>query len=116
MAGSSGATGSGQGGQGRPDGSGDNASVGLGLDGAEVFDPGAEGEQLDAGGDPTGRDPGETVGRSDTGSGTGASFVPLADVLADYENRATRTLERADIPPSVRALVRAYFDALAGRQ
>jgi hypothetical protein len=77
-----------------------------------VYDPG---EQLDAGGAGSGDDPGQTVGEGDTGSGRGGAHVPYGEVLADYEQRATRALDRAAVPPSLRALVRAYFDNLAGR-
>ena len=75
----------------------------------------AKGDQIDAGGSSSGDDPGETVGEGDTGSGRGAAHVPYGEVLAEYEARATRALDRADVPPSLRALVRAYFDRLAGR-
>lgn len=114
VAGSSASSGTGRGGPGRPDGSGDNPSGGLDLSGDEatVFDPG---DELDAGGSNTGTDPGQTVGRGNTGSSRGGSHVPYGRVLADYEARATRALDRADVPPSLRALVRAYFDNLAGR-
>ncbi len=98
---------------GTPNGSGDNASTGLDLSGDEatVYDPG---DDLAAEGGGQG-DAGETVGRGDTASGRGPARVPAAEVLDSYERRAITALERADVPPSVRALVRAYFDALSGR-
>jgi hypothetical protein len=113
VGGSSAPTGSGQGGVGRPNGSGNNPSVGLdtsGQNGPVVYDPG---DQLDAGGVNGGTDPGQTVGRGNGQTGSGAAFVPLSDVIADYRDRAGRAVERADIPPSQRDLVRDYFDTLA---
>jgi hypothetical protein len=114
VGGSNASNGSGQGGVGTPNGSGNNPSGGLDTSGDEVtvFDPG---EQLDAGGTATGNDPGQTVGQGSASSGQNGARVPVADVLGDYEERATRALERADIPPSLRDFVRAYFDNLAGR-
>ena len=43
----------------------------------------------------------------------GGTFVPLSDALPRYRAEATRALDTLDIPPSLRALIRAYFDALA---
>jgi hypothetical protein len=106
-------TGQGQGGAGTPNGSGNNPSVDLTLGDVEIFDPGTPGEQIDAGGRPTGNDPGQTTGQGDTTSRAGGAYVPVADVLADYQARATEALESTDIPPSLRALVRDYFDRLA---
>jgi hypothetical protein len=41
--------------------------------------------------------------------------VPLADALSSYAQEATTALDATAVPPSVRALVVAYFDALQGR-
>jgi hypothetical protein len=78
-----------------------------------VFDPGSAGETFNVGGNPTGNDPGQTVGQGNTTSGTGGSYVPVNQVIADYLAQATSALDQADIPPSMRALIQAYFDALA---
>jgi hypothetical protein len=106
-------SGQGRGGVGTPDGSGSNPSTDLTFGDAEIFDPGTEGDRLDTPGTRTGDDPGQTAGRGNTSSNRGGAYVPLADVVADYEAQATEALGRADIPPSLRALVRAYFDQLA---
>ncbi len=114
MGGASGATGSGRGGQGTANGSGNNPSVGL-EESATVYDPagGTDGEQLQAdtrGGE--GRT--ETVGRGQGQTRAGPAVVPLADVLPRYDAEATAALDRLAIPPSQRDLVRAYFDSLGG--
>jgi hypothetical protein len=104
-------TGSGTGGPGRPNGSGNNPSTGLDLTGDEltVFDPG---DIFDAGGVNSGQDPGTTSGRGNGASGSGGTRVPVADALPAARDAAGRALERASVPPSLQALVRAYFDNL----
>jgi hypothetical protein len=98
---------------GTPNGTGHNASVGIGTNtDPQVFDPGTPGETENAGGNPSGDDPGQTVGTGNTTSSAGGSFVPLSRVIAAYETQATAALDRADVAPSVRALVRSYFDLL----
>ena len=110
-------TGSGRGGKGTANGSGDNASVGL-QEGATVFDPddgSTDGDQLIAEGDAAdGRN--ETVGKGDGATRRGGRIVPLADAFPTYDAEATTALDRLQVPPSVRALVRAYFDGLGGRR
>jgi hypothetical protein len=44
----------------------------------------------------------------------GAARVPVADVIDRYARQATTAVDRAGIPPSVRDLVRDYFERLAG--
>ena len=110
-------TGSGRGGKGTANGSGDNASVGL-QEGATVFDPddgSTDGDQLIAEGDAAdGRN--ETVGKGDGATRRGGRIVPLADAFPTYDAEATTALDQLQVPPSVRALVRAYFDGLGGRR
>ncbi|MGH9243683.1 MAG: hypothetical protein ACRD29_05070, partial [Acidimicrobiales bacterium] len=106
-------TGQGQGGVGNPDGSGFNPSVDLQFGDVEIFDPGTPGDELDTGGTPTGTDPGETTGRGNTSSQAGGSYVPWGDVFSGYQRQATEALDRTSIPPSLRVLVREYFDRLA---
>lgn len=38
--------------------------------------------------------------------------MPYLDVLADYRERATRTIERPGFPVELRDLVRDYFDRI----
>ncbi|MGH9285485.1 MAG: hypothetical protein ACRD0M_07400 [Acidimicrobiales bacterium] len=87
----------------------------MGIQSATVFDPppaSTAGAQLNAGG--AGNEgPSETVGRTDGPSRAGAALVPVASVLPRYAAEATRALETLSLPPSLRALVRAYFDGLA---
>jgi hypothetical protein len=40
--------------------------------------------------------------------------VPLSEAAARHEARATEAVERGDLSPSQRALVRAYFDQITG--
>jgi hypothetical protein len=81
----------------------------------EVFDPVAVGadDQVQVSG--TGEGEGRTVGRADGPTQDGVRRTPVADVLPAYTAQATEALDRAAVPPSVRDLVRAYFDALAGK-
>jgi hypothetical protein len=82
-----------------------------------VFDPqaGTDGETLDVDGRSTNGESGAPVGRRDTASSTGQARVPLSQILAEYQQRATAASEQADLSPAARALVRAYFDRLAER-
>ena len=83
---------------------------------ATVYDPagGTDGEQLQAGTRP-GEGRTETVGRGQGQTRVGPAVVPLAEVLPRYDAEATDALDRLAIPPSQRALVRAYFGSLGGR-
>jgi len=111
--GGSGSDGQGQGGTGRPaGGSGDTGDEP--VEGS-VFDPPSftDGEELDAGGG-TGTGDGSTVGAGDGPTTGGSGRVPVADVIERYARQATTAVDRPGIPPSVRDLVRDYFDRLAG--
>jgi hypothetical protein len=79
-----------------------------------VYDPSASnGPDLNAGG-PVGAGPtGGTVGQGAGPNTAGPASVPVSDALPRYEPQATAALDRLDLPPSVRDLVRAYFDGLA---
>jgi hypothetical protein len=81
----------------------------------EVFDPVAAGgdDQVQVTG--TGDGESRTVGQADGPTQAGTRRTPVADLLPQYEAQATEALDRAAVAPSVRDLVRAYFDALAGR-
>ncbi|MGH9021838.1 MAG: hypothetical protein ACRDV9_01840, partial [Acidimicrobiia bacterium] len=105
----------GQGGTGRRSrvgGSGENASVGLQR--AMVYDPIAEGQGDQVGlGGIAGAGPDRVVGRGQGPTRSGAVRVPLERALPRYRTEATRALQALDIPPSMRALVRAYFESLS---
>lgn len=107
----------GQGGTGRQSrvgGSGENASVGLAR--ATVYDPIAEGQGDQVGlGGIAGTGPDRVVGRGQGPTRGGAVRVPLERALPRYRAEATRALQALDIPPSMRALVRAYFESLAAQ-
>jgi len=115
VGGANGSTGSGQGGQGTPDGTGTNDAPAVEQD-PTVFDPGVatDGETLDAGGTPNGGDSTE-VGKGQGTSTAGGSRVPVSGALPRYEEKATRALDQAKVPPSVRSLVDDYFRRLAQR-
>ena len=113
MGGTNAAQGSGQGGPGTPDGTGDNPSVGLQT--ATVFDPPpatTAGQQLNVNGQ-QGEGPTQQAGKVDGPSQRNTAQVPLADVLPRYTAEATRALGQLNIPPSQRALVQSYFSSLA---
>ena len=114
MSGTNAATGSGQGGAGTPNGTGNNPSVG--LQEATVFEPppaGTPGDQLNTTGQ-LGDGPTQGAGRGNGPSTVHAGQVPLAQVLPRYQSEATAAVARLNLPPSQRALVQAYFSALAG--
>jgi len=115
VGGTNAATGSGQGGQGRPNGSGNNASVGIQSD-PKIFDPAfTNGDQLL--GDPLANGgPGEVQGKVAGANQAGGVVTPLAEALPRYAAQATDALDTLSIPPSLRDLVRAYFDQLAEKQ
>lgn len=101
----------GRGGPGTPNGSGHNASVG--LQPATVYDPvpGGDGEQINLGGRP-GQGPTTAAGRGQGLNRVTGAQVPLERALPRYRSEATRALDSLNLPPSLRALVRAYFDSL----
>jgi hypothetical protein len=111
VGGTNAATGSGSGGPGTANGTGNNASVGLQQ--ATVYDPteGTDGEQIQLGGRP-GQGPTFNAGKGQGPSRATGARVPLERALPRYRAEATRALDSLDLPPSLRALVRAYFDSL----
>jgi hypothetical protein len=106
--------GSGQGGTGTAAGTGTNASIGLQT--ATVYDPnrkGTDGDQLNVTGRP-GNGQSQVVGQGNLTDPVNAPLVPLAQAFPRYREQASEALSRLDIPPSMRAVVRAYFDSLDG--
>lgn len=108
-------TGSGQGGAGTAAGTGRNASVG--VQSATVYDPAVrstDGEQIDVQGSP-GNGSGQVVGQGDLTDPANAPLVPLTQAFPRYQAQASEALSRLDIPPSMRAVVRTYFESLDPR-
>jgi hypothetical protein len=56
---------------------------------------------------------GDIVGRADAPTQAGQSLVPYTDGLPSYLADAADALTRLELPPSLRAVVRNYFDLLA---
>lgn len=111
VAGSAGGQGSGRGGAGQS-GRGGPEAAGANQSEPTLFDPtGADGEDLEAGGSPNG-EPGEVIGQGNGTTNRGSAQVPLSEAVANHEDQATAALERGDLPPSKRDLVRNYFDQL----
>jgi hypothetical protein len=104
-------------GQGGPNTGGGTPNAGTPgeLDLETVYDPPSgtiDGEDVNLGGTDSGRGDSETVGSSQ-GQGTqNLGIVPYRDVLADYRERASRTIERPGFPVELRDLVRDYFDRI----
>ena len=80
---------------------------------ATVYDPiaGGDGEQINLGGRP-GQGPTTAAGRGQGLHRASGARVPLERALPYYRAEATRALDSLNLPPSLRALVRAYFDSL----
>jgi hypothetical protein len=81
-----------------------------------VYDPtrvGGDGEDLHLGGQDSGQGGESTVGQREGQGIANDSLVPYRDVLADYLDIATRTIERPGYPVELRDLVRTYFDTLS---
>jgi hypothetical protein len=74
-----------------------------------VYDPG---DTLDSGGSASGNDPGVTVGEGNGSTNRNNARVPIADALPAARDRAGRAMDSMAIPPSLEALVRAYFENL----
>jgi hypothetical protein len=74
---------------------------------------GTAGDQLNATGQ-LGDGPTQAAGKGNGPSTVRAGQVPLAQVLPRYQAEATAAVARLNLPPSQRALVQAYFSALAG--
>jgi len=102
----------GQGGQGtgtgHTDGSGNPSTD-------TIYDPvrGGNGETGTVGGG-TGSGQGGTIGTTDGQTNSGSANVPVSDVLGDYAAQATEAMNNPTVPPSIRALVLAYFNQLQG--
>jgi hypothetical protein len=82
-----------------------------------VFDPQeASGPTDEVNADPN-RSSGEseTVGKGNAPSTKSNGAVPLSSALPKYSERATAAVDQMQIPPSVRALVKAYFQRMAER-
>lgn len=112
VGGATGPTGNGRGGRGSPEGTGAHASVGLQT--TTVYDPARsrQGRQVDVEGR-QGEGPSEITGKEQGPTRAGDALVPLERVFPRYRDEASRALATLDIPPSLRALVRAYFESLA---
>jgi hypothetical protein len=112
-----GGTGSGaNGGQGGK-GTGTGHTSGTGTpDTDTIFDPvhGTGGDTATVGGG-TGNGQGGTIGKTNGQTNNGSSNVPVADVIDDYTRQATDAMNNPTVPPSVRALVLAYFNQLQGK-
>lgn len=79
----------------------------------QVFDPVDPAEELSLGGTPDGLDDSPIVGTGE-GSGLGSEArVPYRQVLGDYAERASATIDQPGYPPRLRDTVRDYFDRLA---
>ena len=89
------------------------------LDTQTVYDPrrreAGPGEDLQIQGRDTGDQPETTKGVSQGAGQRNPALVPYQDVLTDYAQRATRTVEQPGYPARLRDTVRDYFDGLAGR-
>lgn len=96
-----------------------NAGTPGNLDLETVYDPpsgNVDGEDVNVRGDDDGTGDSDTVGSAE-GQGTRTeSLVPYLDVLTDYQQRATRTIERPGFPVELRDLVRDYFDQIGRTQ
>jgi hypothetical protein len=117
VTGGGGGAGQGQGGVGTSGGTGDQGGEGDG-DGSGVGESTIaapvlqliNGEQVVVPGQ-SGAGPSETVGRGNAPTRVGSSRVPLRNALPAYRVEASRALNRLELSPSVRSLVRAYFDS-----
>jgi hypothetical protein len=86
------------------------------LDTQTVYDPRraeASGQNLQIQGRDTGDEPETTKGTSQGAGQRNAALVPYQEVLTDYAQRATQTVERPGYPARLRDTVRTYFDGLA---
>lgn len=87
------------------------------LDDQTVLDPGRQasaGEDLQIQGQDSGDTPETTRGRAQGAGQRNDALVPFSDVLAEYAQEATQTVERPGYPVRLRDTVRDYFDGLAG--
>jgi len=80
---------------------------------AKIFDPLLSGNQeVQVQGQDSGQSSGERLDTTDGPTGRGTTQVPLSQALPSYRQEATRALDSLEISPSVRSLVRTYFDSL----
>jgi hypothetical protein len=78
----------------------------------EPVDPGLTSERIQVGiGDGAGS--GEVTGTGDGPTDRGDALTPEAQLLARYVAEAHRSLSRMQLPPSMRGIVRSYFDRLS---
>ena len=59
-----------------------------------------------------GQGPTTVAGKGQGPTQAGGLRVPLDEALPRYRAEATRALDTLNLPPALRALIRAYFDAL----
>lgn len=79
----------------------------------QIFDPVDPADELSLGGTPDGLDDSPIVGTGE-GSGLGSDArVPYRQVLGEYADRASATIDQPGYPPRLRDTVRDYFDRLA---
>lgn len=71
---------------------------------------------MNLGGADSGSGDSDTVGTSEGRGTRSLPIVPYLDVLSDYRDRATRTIERPGFPVELRDLVRDYFDRIGSAQ
>ena len=64
------------------------------------------------GGNDSGSGDSDTVGSSEGRGTRSLPIVPYLDVLPEYRERASRTIERPGFPVELRDLVRDYFDRI----
>ncbi len=78
----------------------------------EPVDPGLTSERIQVGiGDGAGS--GDVTGTGDGPTDRGEALTPEAQLLARYVAEAHRSLSRMQLPPSMRGIVRTYFDRLS---
>lgn len=104
----------GQGGAGAP-GAGSSQEGTSEVRAGRVFDPSGSAsvsDQIQVGiGGGTGE--GAVLGRADAPTERGDSIVPYSEVLPSYLSEAADALDSLTLPPSMRDIVRTYFDRLA---
>jgi hypothetical protein len=97
-------------------GTGAGSPGGSNLDLQTVYDPPgratADGEDVRLDGQPSAEGPATDRGRTEGGGARGTPLVPYLDVLPEYADEASRTIERPGYPPRLRGTVQDYFDRL----
>ncbi len=84
-----------------------------------MYDPptgGLDGEDVQITGTDTGQGNESDVGVSQGQGQQNLRIVPYLDVLSEYRDRATRTIDRPGFPADLRDLVRDYFDRIGRLQ